>query len=106
MGIVFVTVPADQEYVSEGFKAGARGYVLGDAVQTDLIPAVRVGAHGDTFLSPAITAKMIDDSRMRDCGDNSTLSEYQKQLWCLLAAGYNEQEIATRLNSTASRIRA
>jgi DNA-binding NarL/FixJ family response regulator len=56
LAIIFVTALGDQEYVSEAFKAGARGFVLGDVVQTDLITAIRVVAGGGRFLSPGISA--------------------------------------------------
>ena len=57
-GIVFVTVLADQEYVSEALKTGARGYVLEDTAPVDLSQAVRAVAGGGSFLSPAISEKM------------------------------------------------
>ncbi len=104
LGIIFVTALTDQEYVSEAFKAGARGYVLEDAAQTDLISAVHVVAGGGSFLSPSISAKLIDEYA-KDSGGYQ-VSEYQKQLCCFLAAGYGDDEIATRLNSTAGTIRA
>lgn len=104
VGIIFLTALTDQEYVSEAFRSGAHGYVLTDAVQADLIPAVQVVARNGSFLSPAISAKLIDEFATEDSIDRG-ISEYEKQLCCLLAAGCDEQEIATRLNSTASRIR-
>lgn len=98
--MIFVTALADQEYVAEAFKAGAHGYVLEDAVQTDLVSAVHVVTRGGSFLSPAITAKLIEEFAAND----SSVSEYEKQLCCLLAAGYDECDIASRLNSTASQV--
>jgi two-component system, NarL family, response regulator NreC len=59
-GIIFVSSLGDEEYVSEALKAGARGYVLEDAVQIDLADAIRVVAGGGTFLSPAISSRPID----------------------------------------------
>lgn len=103
LGIIFVTALADQEYVSEAFKAGARGYVLEDSAQTDLISAVHVVAGGGSFLSPSISAKLIDEYA-KDSGGYQ-VSEHEKQLCCFLAAGYGDDEIAMRLNSTVSAIR-
>jgi DNA-binding NarL/FixJ family response regulator len=105
VGVIFATALTDQEYVSEAFRAGARGYVLADAVQVDLISAVQVVGRGGSFLSPAISAKLIEEFATTNSSD-FTVSDYEKQLCCLLAAGYGEQDIATRLNSMASRIRA
>jgi NarL family two-component system response regulator LiaR len=105
LGIIFVTVLTDEEYISEAFKTGARGYVLGDVVQTDLSNAIRVVAGGGTFLSPAISAKLIEEYVVKNSND-CVVSEHEKQLCCLLAAGYGEEEIVTRLHSTTSRVRA
>jgi DNA-binding NarL/FixJ family response regulator len=55
--ILFVTESADDEYVTEAFKAGASGYVLSDSAQTDLIPAVHAAAEGKCFVSPTIEHK-------------------------------------------------
>lgn len=52
--ILFVTALTDDEYLAEAFRAGARGYVLSDAAQTDLIPAVHAAAEGRYFVSPGI----------------------------------------------------
>ncbi len=101
-GIIFVTALVDQEYVCEAFKAGARGYVLADLAHMDLVSAIQMVASGGRFLSPAISRKLIEGS-MTNSGD-SGLSEYERQLCCLLAAGYDQQAIAILLNSTASRV--
>jgi len=103
LGIIFVTVLTDEEYVSEAFKAGARGYVLGDVAPTDLFRAIHVVADGGSFLSPVISKRLIEEyfaERPADC----SLSEHQKELCCLLAAGYREYEILARLNSISGSI--
>ncbi|MGA8597227.1 MAG: response regulator transcription factor [Bryobacteraceae bacterium] len=105
LGIVFVTALTDQEYISEAFKAGARGYVLGDAAAADLSFAIQVVAGRGAFISPTITAKLIEDFAVKHASER-VISEYSKQLFCLLAAGYGEHEIAVRLNSSVSRIKA
>jgi DNA-binding NarL/FixJ family response regulator len=94
--IIFVTVLTDQEYVSEALRTGARGYVLEDVASTDLVRAVRVVAGGGSFLSPAISQKLIEEHLAKRCD----LSEHEKQLCCLLAAGYDEDEITRQLNPT------
>lgn len=104
LGIVFVSGLADHEYVSAAFKAGARGYVLANAAQTDLIAGIQVVATGGSFLSPVISAKLIDEYVTKNSSDWA-VSEYERQICCFLAAGYGEQDIAARFNSTASRVR-
>jgi len=53
-GIIFVGVDSDMEYVSEAFKAGARGYVLADCAPTELVRAIEIVADGGRFLSAAL----------------------------------------------------
>lgn len=56
--IIMVSGLADKEYVIEAFKAGARGYVRADSAQTDLIPAVRAVAEGNSYVSPSIASQL------------------------------------------------
>jgi DNA-binding NarL/FixJ family response regulator len=58
IGVIFVSALSDREYISEAFKAGARGYVLDDAIQSDLMVAIDTVAAGGRFLSPAISASL------------------------------------------------
>jgi len=103
LGIIFVTALADEEYISEAFKAGARGYVLGDAAPADLSSAIRVVAGGGMFLSSAISAKLIEEYAMKD--SVSAISEREKQLCCLLAAGYTDGEIALDYRNVSDTLR-
>lgn len=57
-GIIIVSGLADEEYVIEAFKAGARGYVRADSAQTDLIPAVRAIFQGQSYVSPSIASPL------------------------------------------------
>ena len=104
--IVFVSAHADEEYVSEGFKAGARGYVLADSVQTDLTRAIRVVANGGRFLSPRVSSKLLEEPNWQCESPSKQLTENQKTLFCLLAAGYDEQEIAQNLDATFEEARS
>jgi NarL family two-component system response regulator LiaR len=97
---VFVTEHTDQGYIIEAFKAGARGYVAGDSAPADLARAIHVVASGRVFLSPAICAHMLDRHV-----SHRDVSDYEKQLCCLMTAGYGEGEIAARLNLDISKIR-
>ena len=95
LGILFITALTDEEYISEAFKAGARGYVLAGVAQTDLPDAVRVVAGGGSFLSPAITARLMEEA---------AVSERDKQLCCLLAAGCGGEEEIAALGNILHRI--
>lgn len=105
-GIVFLTEHIDEEYVSQAFKAGARGYVLADSAQSDLILAIRVVARGDNFLSPSISSQLLDQYARKRWATNDSIPEHERQLFCLLAEGYGEQEIARHLNTTVDGVRS
>ena len=105
-GIVFVTSSPDQEYASEAFKAGARGYVLADSAQMELVRAVRVVASGGSFLSPVIAAQFLEDYERANGDGCDGTSERDKQLVCLLAEGYDDGEIARRLSVTLDAIKS
>ncbi len=55
---IFVTAHTEEGYVLEAFKAGARGYVAGDAAASDLAQAIHVVAGGGRFLSPSISGQL------------------------------------------------
>ncbi len=106
VGIIFVSADADEEYVAEAFKAGARAYVLVDAAQTDLIRAIRVVARHGRFLSPNITCQLLDEHARRHGKTNELLSESEKRLFCLFAEGYEEEEIARDLDTAIEHVKS
>ncbi len=97
---VFVSAHTDQSYVHEAFRAGARAYVDGDSAPSDLSRAIRVVANGRLYLSPAICSQLLQTHVIK-----GNISEYEKALWCLIAAGYEEFEIADLLNIDSERVR-
>ena len=60
IGVIFVSEHVDEEYVTEAFKAGARGYVRADSVQTDLIRAIGVVGRGGRFVSAGVRSEMLE----------------------------------------------
>ncbi|HEX4164775.1 MAG TPA: response regulator transcription factor [Bryobacteraceae bacterium] len=98
---VFVTADTDEGYVIEAFKAGAKGYVAGDSAPSDLSRAIHVVANGGLFLSPAICMQVLD----RHLSERN-FTDYEKELFCFIVAGYNELEIAARSNTELSKIRS
>lgn len=60
-GVVILSVHSDEGYILRALKAGARGYVLKDSAETDLIEAVRAVAAGKAFFSPVVSKILADD---------------------------------------------
>ena len=102
---IFVTAHTDEGYVGEAFRAGARGYGGGDTAPVDLVHAIHVVARGRLFLSPAISMHFLGSPALR-CAGEEVFSEYQKELCCLWAAGYDGQEMALRLKKDFLQLQA
>ena len=96
--LLFVTTDTDEAYVTEAFKAGARGYVSADSATADLPRAIHVLTRERFFLSPAICSQFLESHVNR-----GSMSEPDRELCCLLAAGYEEDEIADLLNAGVER---
>jgi len=103
--IIILTTFDDDEYVFEGLRAGARGYLLKDVSGHDLAEAVRTVAAGGALIEPSVTRKVIAEfARVappaRPAGNAlpEPLSEREQQVVTLLAQGLSNREIAARLH--------
>jgi DNA-binding NarL/FixJ family response regulator len=99
--LVFVTMHADADYISEAFRAGATGYVLKRSAASELLTAIREVLKGNHFVSPIIArhavASMISPSK--STGNLSDrLRPRQREILQLVAEGRTRKEIATLLN--------
>ena len=95
--VLILSMYKDAVYVRESLRAGARGYLLKDSVDEDLLRAVRAVANGDGFLSPEISgALLVDYQQTSDPFD--TLTARERQVLQLLAEGRIAKEIATELD--------
>jgi DNA-binding NarL/FixJ family response regulator len=96
---VFVTDLTDKSYVQEAFKAGALGYVAGDSASADLPRAVRLVAKGQFYLSPSICSQFLQEDLAK-----GNITEYDRDLWCLIVSGYEQREITQMLQTSGARI--
>lgn len=95
--VLVLSMHKESVYVREILKAGARGYILKDAIDTELLNAIRSVAKGDGYISPsvagALNEKLKDPSNPVD-----TLSAREREVLLLIAEGKTNKEIATKLN--------
>jgi two-component system response regulator NreC len=101
--IIILSMYADEEFLVRALTAGVKGYLLKDAVQADLIRAVRAVATGRSFFSPAIAQTLAEDyvRQMQSKGTEDSyelLTEREREILQLLAEGKSNKEVATLLN--------
>ena len=88
----------DPSYVREAFAAGASGYMLKEAADTEVVQAVREVAAGGRYVHPTLGARLAQaevDAARRAAGD--PLSDREREVLRLLALGHTNQEIAKKL---------
>jgi DNA-binding NarL/FixJ family response regulator len=109
MGIIILSMYSDEEYIVRALTAGAKGYLLKDAAEAELVAAVRSVSEGKPFFSPAISKMLLDDYlrqlQQRGLTDSyDLLSDREKEVLQLLAEGKTNKEVATLLQLSPNTV--
>jgi two-component system response regulator NreC len=101
--IVILSMHSDEGYVLRALKAGAKGYLLKDSAEGDLIDAIQSVYEGRTFFSPEITKMLMEDYvreiRNRGAEDSyDLLTSREREILQLLVELKSNKEIAYLLN--------
>ncbi|MBV9224797.1 MAG: response regulator transcription factor [Acidobacteriaceae bacterium] len=96
--VLVLSMHKEAVYVREILRAGARGYILKDAIDTELLNAVRSVARGDGYISPAVSGALLSDYRKDVTDPVDLLSPREREVLQLIAEGKTNKEIATKLN--------
>jgi two-component system, NarL family, response regulator NreC len=95
--VLALSMHKDSVYVREILRAGARGYLLKDSVDSDLLSAVRAVAKGDGYLSPGVSDAVLTDYRRHVTDPLDLLTSREREVLQMIAEGKTNKEIATSL---------
>ncbi|OBI18395.1 response regulator transcription factor [Mycobacterium sp. E2497] len=99
--VLALTTFNEDELLSEALRAGAAGFVLKDSSAEELIRAVRAVARGDSYLDPAVTARVLTTYRKAAPGPRGTaiaeLTTRELDVLTLMGRGFSNAEIADEL---------
>jgi len=103
IAVIVLSMHPDESYVLRALKAGAKGYLLKDSAESDLIAAVRAVAWGKSFFSPAVSKVLLDDyiRKLKRSGAEDAydlLTPREREILQLVAEGKSNKEVANLLN--------
>ncbi len=103
VGVIMLSMHSDESYVLRALKAGAKGYLLKESAESDLIAAIRAVHQGKAFFSPAISKLLVEDymRMLRDKNIEDSydlLSPREREILQLVAEGKSNKDIAGILN--------
>ena len=100
--VIMLSMHSDEGYVLRALNVGARGYLLKESPEEDLIAAVKAVHAGKAYFSPAISRVLVDDyvrqMRKRGLEDSyELLTTREREILQLLAEGKSNKDVAGRL---------
>jgi two-component system, NarL family, response regulator NreC len=96
--VVALSMHKDSVYVREILRAGARGYLLKESEDDDLVKAIRSVHRGEAFLSPAISGAVLTDYRKHVSNPVDLLTSREREILTMVAEGKTNKEIANTLS--------
>jgi two-component system, NarL family, response regulator NreC len=100
--VVILSMHSDETYILRALKAGARGYLLKDSAESDLVRAIRSMAEGKSFFSPAVSKVLLEDyvKKLQRTGSEDSydlLTPREREILQLIAEGKSNKEVANIL---------
>jgi two-component system response regulator NreC len=107
--VLILTMHATEEYIFQILRAGASGYVLKQGTPTELVAAIQAVHRGESFLSPSISRKIIEEyirqaeaTAEKDSYDR--LTNREREILQLIAEGHSTREIAELLHISVKTV--
>jgi two-component system response regulator NreC len=96
--VLILSMQDDPQYVRQAFAAGASGYVLKEAADTEVVAAIREVARGGRYVNPELGARLVfAETEAVRRAEADPLSDREREVLRLLALGHTNQEIAKQL---------
>lgn len=109
LGIIILTMFAEDSQVIRAIRAGADGYLLKNIESTKVVDAIRAVARGESVVDPELATKVLNEFRRLSDADNynniAGLTEREISLLKLVAAGMSNKEIANELGLAESTVK-
>jgi DNA-binding NarL/FixJ family response regulator len=107
--VLILSMHAEEAYVTQAVQAGAKGYLLKDSADSDLVRGVAAVAAGKSFFSPAAAKVMLDDylrhlSEKGIVNRYDALSEREREVLQLIAEGHSSKEVAEVLSISPATV--
>jgi len=109
--VIILSMHSHNRFISELFSLGASGYLLKDSSGTDIISAIDASMRGDTYLSPSISRRVIEDyvslKKSKSSREElySTLTNREREVFQMVAEGRSTKEIADILCVSISTVK-
>ena len=105
--VLILSMHANEEYVAQALRAGARGYLLKDAPPAEIAKALEAVGRGETYLAAGVSGKVLAEL-LRSSGQEKSIVELltprQREILQLLAEGRTVKEIARRLSISVKTV--
>jgi DNA-binding NarL/FixJ family response regulator len=107
--VLILSMHAEEAYVTQAVQAGAKGYLLKDSADSDLVRGVAAVASGKSFFSPAAAKVMLDDyvrhlSQKGIVNRYDALSEREREVLQLIAEGHSGKQVAELLSISPATV--
>ena len=107
--VVILTMHANEEYIFQILRAGASGYLVKQAAPTELLSAIQAAYQGESFLSPSISRKVIEEyiQQAEATAENDSydqLTDREREVLQLIAEGHPNREIAELLHISVKTV--
>jgi two-component system response regulator NreC len=106
--VLILTMHTEEDYLHQAIKQGAAGYILKQAVDQELLSAIRATMRGEVYIHPAMTRALLDQmiSSVQQPEERMevTLSDREREVLQWVARGYTNQEVADQLSLSVKTI--